>query len=96
MKWTYPMILSALEITAIRRSGVLGHRLGKWTDAKRKLGRSARKAECVICGKQVLLTPLGYGNARNKLAQDVPGIRGDAVFEPCVEPGDHNETVLVR
>ena len=81
--WTPAMILSALEVTAVRRSGANGHRLGPWKEAKRKLGKGAKKAVCMACGKQALLTPNGYSRGRNKAVHDVPGIRGEAVFETC-------------
>lgn len=86
--WTATMILAALEITAVRRSGEFGHRLGKWSEAKHKMGKEAKKASCQQCGKQVVLTPYGYGNAKNKAAQKSPGIRGEAVFEPCKKPSE--------
>lgn len=94
MKWTAQMLIGALEITALRRSGEFGHRLGGWVDAKRKLGKGAKKATCVTCGKHALLTPNGYQRGKNKAVKNTPGIRGDAVFEPCVEPmGPHSEHI---
>src|SRR5438874_13234754 len=82
------MILSALEITAIRRSAMQGHRLGPWTGAKRKFGSGAMKAICMACGKQALLSHNGYARAKNKSVQHVPGIRGEDVFGPSRPP--HN------
>lgn len=87
-KWTATMILAALEMTAIRRSAAQGHRLGPWKEAKRKLGKDAKKAVCMSCGMQALLSPNGYSRARNKVVQRAPGIRGEAVFEPCKPPRD--------
>lgn len=82
-KWTPAMIRGALEVTAVRRAAAMGHQLGSWSEAKRKLGSGAFKAACQNCGRIALLTPNGYNRGANKAVHDVPGIRGDAVFEKC-------------
>src|SRR3990167_1028178 len=84
MVWTAEMIISALELTAIRRSAALGHRLGTWSRAKRKHGNGAIKGMCLLCGKHALLLPHGYAKARNRAAKDTPGMRGDALFYACL------------
>ena len=76
------MIRSALEIMAHRHAHDMGHHLDGWSAAKPKIGKDAMKSVCLTCGKSVFLLPHGYPKAR-QIVKNTPGIRGDALFEPC-------------
>ena len=83
MNWTPMMTRSALEVVARRHAHEMGHRLGAWAAAKHKIGKDATKAECLDCGMCAFLLPHGHPKGRTKTIRDTPGIRGDALFEPC-------------
>lgn len=78
-------ILTAICGRAVEHTSLQGHTLGEWVNAKHKLGKGARKATCMSCGKIVIAMP--YGDISWKgAARENPGIRGDALFEPCLTP----------
>lgn len=100
MKRKYPQPISPellqglLEIRAEERAFAKGHTLSRWVTAKRKWGRGARIATCVDCGVTAIILPRGDSRAEGRLAEDSPGIRGEALGKPCEHDIDPSQGML--
>jgi hypothetical protein len=72
-----------LLIRATSRAAAHGHVISPWSSAKHKLGKGAKRATCIKCGRVVIVMPYGQHGATAPLAKSSPAIAGDAVMQAC-------------
>lgn len=79
-------LVRMLQWRAEERCEGLGHKLGYWSPAKRKKhGVGSMQATCLKCGAVVFVAP--YMVYSREYPQ-VPGIKGDLLFQLCHVEGD--------
>jgi hypothetical protein len=71
--------LAALQTRANQLTGVRGHTLGLWHQAKRKHGEGSMRVICTSCGLGLIIMPRYYHGR-----VQVPAMKGDALFQDCV------------
>lgn len=76
-------MLSFLIQQAERRLLNGGHAVTPWGNAKKKMGKGARRAICTSCGRVSFVLPYGQHGLRASMARDVPTITGEALSAPC-------------
>lgn len=79
-------LVQVLQWRAEERCEGLGHLLGYWSHAKRKKhGVGSMQATCLKCGAVVFVSPYMVYSREHP---QVPGIKGDLLFQLCHVEGD--------